>query len=224
MSKICIITGGNSGIGLATACEMAKMGYHLILACRSEERTKPIIEELIKTTGNSNIEFMKLDLSSLKSVREFVSQFKEKNLPLHVLINNAGCQGLYGLTEDGLEIVLASNHFGHFLLTNLLLDKLYETYKQTGEPSRIVIVASDAYKFVDRFDFNDIEGKKIEGKYFGMQTYGRSKLANILFGIELNKRLNSEKFSGILVNMMHPGAVATNVKLYFFIFLAKKKF
>jgi retinol dehydrogenase-12 len=137
VAQTILITGANTGIGKATASALAARGDRLYLACRSEARTAPVIEEIAGATGNDDLHFLSLDLGTLASVRECAAAFLAEDVPLHVLINNAGVAGQQGLTADGFELAFGTNHVGHFLLTNLLLDRL-----KASAPSRIVNVSS----------------------------------------------------------------------------------
>src|SRR5215210_6263294 len=140
MAQTMLITGANTGIGKAAAEALASQGHRLYLACRSEDKTRPVIDEIVHKTGNSEIRFLPLDLTSLASVRACAAQFLETGDPLHVLMNNAGVAGQQGLTQDGFELTFGVNHLGHFLLTTLLLEQL-----QASAPARIVNVSSIAH-------------------------------------------------------------------------------
>ncbi|MBM4360445.1 MAG: SDR family NAD(P)-dependent oxidoreductase, partial [Deltaproteobacteria bacterium] len=136
--KVCLITGANTGIGRVSAIELARQGANLVLAGRSEERTRPVQEEIRQLGGSA--EFLPLDLGSLASVRAAASRFLESGRPLHLLIANAGLAGFRGLTDDGFEIHFGTNHLGHFLLTCLLRERLV-----ASAPARVVVVASRAH-------------------------------------------------------------------------------
>lgn len=198
--KVVIITGSNCGIGLATAVELAKRGAKVYLACRSEEKAMEAIKEIKESSKSATVYFMKLDLASLASVREFSKKFHETENKLDILINNAGLLSSGTRTEDGFEVNMGVNHLGHFLLTNLLLDLL-----KKSAPSRIVVVASDLHKIgtIDKDNLN--AEKSFPGSWKG---YGNSKLANILFARELSKMLEG---SGVTVNSLCPGPVDTDV-------------
>jgi len=188
-------------MGLVTATEIARCKAHTILACRNEEKASAAVEQIKKETKNDNVEAMKLDLKSLKSVRQFVEDFKAKNLPLHILVNNAGIFGVPAgsKTDDGLELTMGVNHYGPFLLTNLLLDVL-----KKSAPARIVIISSGLHS-QGHLDFNDLTMSK---KYSGFKMYSNSKLANILFTFELARRLEG---TGVTANCLHPGFVDTQM-------------
>ncbi len=196
-----MITGASSGIGRVTALELARKGASVVLVCRDRERGQETAAWIRRETGNQAIELLLADLSSQQSIRSAAAEFLAKGRPLHVLVNNAGVVELRrSLTADGIETVFAVNHLAYFLLTHLLLDRLRES-----APARIVNVASDAHRW-GTIAFDDLQGER---RYRGMAIYGRSKLANILFTYELARRLGSD--SGVTVNCLHPGAVATRL-------------
>jgi light-dependent protochlorophyllide reductase len=216
INKTVIITGANSGLGFECAKTIAKanQGWHIILACRNVNKGEEARQKLINETQNQAINVMELDLASLQSVRDFVLIFQKTNFPpLHGLINNAGMQVLNGLeyTKDGYEIAFGTNHLGHFLLTNLLLQYLQA-------PARIVVVSSGTH------DPDTIEGKfnkplflgakslatmANEKEMTGIQRYATSKLANLFFAYELDRKL---KGKNITVNAYDPAYVpATNL-------------
>ncbi|KAI8505548.1 hypothetical protein Bbelb_167370 [Branchiostoma belcheri] len=195
--KTVIITGANTGIGKVTARDMAERGARVIMACRSLEKAEEAAKEIRSQTGNKNVAVHKLDLASLTSVRQFAKVINDAEPRLDVLINNAGVMGCPRWeTEDGFEMQLGVNHLGHFLLTNLLLDKL----KQSA-PSRVVTVSSLVHAFTNGMDFDDINYEK---DYSPNKAYDRSKLANVLFSRELAKRL---KGTGVTSNCLHPGVI-----------------
>ena len=179
--KTVLITGGNTGLGKATALALAKKGARVILACRSLERGVKAASEIRSQVENAQIAVYYLDLSSLESVRRFVQDFVKSETGLHILINNAGIFGCPNWkSEDGYEMHFAVNHLGHFLLTNLLMDMLAQS-----APSRIVVVSSSLHKR-GHIEFNDL-GSDVD--YKPRKAYSQSKLANLLFAHELNKRL-----------------------------------
>ncbi|RSK26131.1 SDR family oxidoreductase [Bacillus sp. HMF5848] len=202
MSKnnVIIVTGANSGMGKATAIQMAKTGATVIMACRNKDRGEAALKDVRNQSGNSSVELMLCDLGSLESIRSFCESFKEKYNRLDVLINNAGVilPGRHE-TKDGFELQFGVNHLGHFLLTNLLLESLIKS-----APSRIINVSSGAHK-VGKIHFEDIN---LTTNYSLWRAYAQSKLANILFTYELSERLAG---TGVTVNCLHPGAVATNM-------------
>jgi NAD(P)-dependent dehydrogenase (short-subunit alcohol dehydrogenase family) len=198
-AKTCLISGGNSGIGKATALGLAKTGATVVIVCRSKERGEAALAQIIVKGGNRNVELMLADMSSQDSIRRLASDFKAGHEKLHLLVNNAGVYLTRRTTTvDGLESTFAINHLGPFLLTNLLLDLL-----MSSAPSRIVNVTSDAHNGA-KVNFEDLQGEK---KFSGWQAYGQSKLAMILFTHELAKRLEG---TGVTVNSAHPGVVRTN--------------
>ena len=202
-----IVTGANTGIGYETAKDFAKRGARVILACRDMEKATQARETIIETTGNNNIICMKLDLASFSSIREFCENVKKEEQKLHVLVNNAGIMGLSKtrrLTEDNLEMQMQVNYFGPFLLTNLLLDLLI---KSSPYPTRIVNVSSVAHMW-GKIEFDNLQSEKYPEKYSPSAVYGNSKLANILFTIELAHKL---EMTGVTVNALHPGYVRTEI-------------
>jgi len=199
-NKICIITGATSGIGKATATYLAKEGMQLIWPVRNLEKGEKVKKEISDATGNNNIRLMLCDLESLDSVRNFAGAFKKEFSQLDLLINNAGVWfSKREVTKDGYEKNFAINHLSHFLLTMLLLD----TLKSSGN-ARIISLSSDAHRFTD-MNFDDLQSEK---SYNNFKAYGQSKLANILFVKKLSELL---KGSGVIVNCLHPGVVATHL-------------
>ncbi|KAA8516451.1 hypothetical protein F0562_016744 [Nyssa sinensis] len=205
-----IITGGTSGIGLETARVLALRHAHVIIAARNMEAAKEVKQLLLKGNGNARVDVLKLDLCSMNSIREFVDNFNALNLPLNILINNAGIMSCpHQLSNDGIEMQFATNHLGHFLLTNLLLDKMKDTARTTGVEGRIVNLSSIAH----RYPYNGgIRFEKINDRnsYSDKKAYGQSKLANILHANELSRRLKEED-ANITVNSAHPGLIMTNL-------------
>lgn len=198
--KVVIITGANSGIGKETAIDLAKRGGKVYIACRNQQRGEDALKEIKEESGSVNVFFLQLDLSSLESIRQFSKKFHEMETQLHILINNAGVMACpRALTKDGFEMQIGTNHMGHFLLTNLLLDLL----KQSS-PSRIVNVSS-LFHWYGRINREDLNSEK---SYWKWIAYGQSKLANILFTRELSKKLEG---SGVTANVLHPGAVRTGL-------------
>ena len=191
--KTVIVTGANTGLGKEAALELARRQARVILACRSLEKGKQAAEEIRSKVEDAKVVVKSLDLSSLESVRSFAGEILKEEERLDVLINNAGLFMNHPTpkTEDDFEIHFGVNHLGHFLLTNLLLDLL-----EKSKPSRIVVVASGLAKFA-RIDFDNIYGEKNSDKV-GRQDhktgpYAQSKVANLLFAHELNKRLPDGK-------------------------------
>jgi len=199
--QVALITGGNIGIGRVTATELAKKGYQVVIAGRSLERTQPVLDHIASLSLNKPALFLNLDLASLASVRACAQKFIQLNLPLHLLINNAGVAGLRGLTQDGFEMTFGINHLGHFLLTQLLLDKL-----QSSGPSRVVTVSSRAHKRTAGIDWNAL--RQPTHSWTGINEYAVSKLANLLFSAELAKRVQGTSVS---TYSLHPGVVDTEI-------------
>jgi NAD(P)-dependent dehydrogenase (short-subunit alcohol dehydrogenase family) len=196
-----IITGANTGIGKITALELARQGARVILACRSKDKTLPVIEEIRRETNNDRIEFVPLDLGDLASVRACAQDLLDRKIPIHGLINNAGLAGQRGVTKDGFEIQFGTNHLGPYLLTRLLLDRIIES-----GPARIVNVASQAHYNTKRFDWDALQQKT--RTVSAMPEYSVSKLCNVLHARELAKRLEG---TGVTTYALHPGVVATDV-------------
>jgi retinol dehydrogenase-14 len=198
--KICLVTGANSGIGKETALALAKMNARVVMVCRDRARGEAALQEIKQQSGNTSLELMLCDLSSQKSTRQFADDFKATHDRLDVLVNNAGVYlRKRTLTTDGIEATFAINHLAYFLLTNLLLDIL-----KRSAPSRIINVASDAHAY-GQVDFENLQGEK---KYGGARAYAHSKFENIMFTYELARRLEG---TGVTVNCLHPGAVATGI-------------
>lgn len=198
--KVVIVTGSNTGIGKEVALDLAKRGARVYMACRNFDKCEKARREIVSLSGNTNVFNRSLDLSSLKSVREFAEKFLQEEKRLDILINNAGIMSTpRKLTQDGFEQQFGVNHLGHFLLTNLLLELL-----KASAPSRIVVVSSLAYIF-GNFNKDDIN---LENKYTRFGAYGRSKLANILFTRKLGRMLKDSK---VTVNCLHPGSVQSEL-------------
>ncbi|XP_066551815.1 dehydrogenase/reductase SDR family member 13-like [Amia ocellicauda] len=203
--KTVIITGGNTGIGKATAVDLARRGARVILACRNKQRAEAAVLDIKKDSGSSAVVFMQLDLASLQSVRSFAETFLKTEPRLDLLINNAGVVDA-GRTVDGFGLIFGVNHLGHFLLTCLLLERLKE-----GDPSRVINVSSTAHRS-GQIDFDCINTHKDLGLgdsfYRIMKTYGHSKLCNVLFTHELAKRLQG---TNVTCYSLHPGIVKTEM-------------
>jgi len=198
--KTCIVTGGSTGIGHETALGLARLGAGVLVVCRSRERGQASVARIREETGSDSIELMLADLSAQASVRRLARDILAHNPQIHVLVNNAGVyRRRRELSEDGIESTLATNYFGPFLLTNLLLERML-----ASAPGRIVNLTSDLHRKATL----DPAGLAADGRFSGMKAYGRSKLANLLFNLELARRLQG---SGIEVNAVHPGTVATEI-------------
>ncbi|GAV62698.1 adh_short domain-containing protein [Cephalotus follicularis] len=208
-----IITGGAAGIGLETARVLAIRKAHVIIAARNMEAANRAKNTILDEYEAANVDVLQLDLSSIKSIRVFVDNFKALNLPLNILINNAGIMFCpYQLSLDGIEMQFATNHIGHFLLTDLLIDKMKETARATGIEGRIVNVSSVAHllAYEGGILFDKINDRK---GYSDKRAYGQSKLANILHASELSRRLKVEGVN-ITGNSVHPGFIMTNLMKY----------
>ena len=198
--KTVIITGANTGIGLETAVDLAKRGARVVLACRDVARGEAAVLEVKRQSKSEEIMFSKLDLASLRSVREFSERTLGEEPRIDILINNAGVIGpSYTITEDGFELHFGVNHLGHFLLTNLLLERIKE-----APAGRVVTVSSAAHRR-KWISFDDLQSKRSYSKF---HAYGQSKLANILFTQSLAKRL---KGTNVTAYSLHPGVVLTEL-------------
>ncbi|KAK8584206.1 hypothetical protein V6N13_109599 [Hibiscus sabdariffa] len=201
-----IVTGASSGIGVETARVLALRGVHVVMAVRNVGVGRNVKETILKEINGAKIDVMELDLSSMASVRKFASEFQSSNLPLNILINNAGVMATpFMLSHDNIELQFATNHLGHFLLTNLLLETMKCTARESKREGRIVNLSSEGHRIVYpegiRFDqINDESG------YFSWFAYGQSKLANILHANELAKRLKEDGVE-ITANSLHPGSI-----------------
>jgi len=199
-NKICLITGTTSGIGQATAMALAKMGATVIVVGRNKERCQNTVAKIKRETGNSKVDYLLADLSVQSQIRQLVTDFKSRYDHLDVLVNNAGAINFFRrVSVDSIEMTFALNHLAYFLLTNLLLDML-----KASAPARIVNVASNSH-LGQHLDFDNLE---LKHGYNPMRAYGRSKLCNLYFTYELARRLEG---TGVTVNAMHPGFVATNM-------------
>lgn len=202
--KTVVVTGGNSGIGFETAAALAAMGARVIVTARNADKGRAAVSALTQRIGGGlgggTVQLVVFDLADLSSVRRGAAEILEQAPRLEVLVNNAGVVlSERAETVDGFEATLAINHLGPFLLTNLLLDRL-----KASAPSRIVNVASMAHRTARKgIPFDDLQSS---ARYSGMRVYGESKLANILFTLELARRLAG---SGVTANSLHPGAVRT---------------
>ena len=196
--KTVVITGANTGIGLETAVDMAQRGAKVILACRSPEKGKAAVQVVKERSKNEAVVFSQLDLASLQSVRDFATSILNQEPRIDILINNAGVMvPPYTKTEDGFELQFGVNHLAHFLLTNLLLDRLKE-----APAARIVNVSSEAHK-QGTINFDDLQLEKSYSRFGG---YSQSKLANILFTRSLAQRL---KDTNVTAYALCPGPTNT---------------
>jgi len=201
--KIIIVTGANSGLGYETGKALVVKGAHVIMACRSTDKGESAANKIRDKVANAQLDVMKLDLANQSQIREFVAAFNDKYQTLHVLINNAGVMALpHRKTVDGFEMQFGTNHLGHFALTGLLLDTLLRT-----GGTRIVTVSSGAHT-MGHFNFDDLQREKSYSKW---EAYGQSKLANLLFAYELQRKLTAAGKDTISV-AAHPGYANTNLQ------------
>ncbi|MEI8085421.1 MAG: oxidoreductase [Paludibacter sp.] len=202
--KTVIVTGGNSGLGYEAVKAYARKNATVIMACRSVSKGEYARKQILDITPKSEIIVMELDLEDLNSIRNFAGNFKQKYTNLNILLNNAGIMMVpYGLTKDGFEKQLGTNHLGHFALTGLLLDVLKNT-----PSSRVVNVSSMAHK-QGVMDYGNLLYTNAKG-YSPMKAYGRSKLSNLLFSYELQRYFVANKIDCISV-AAHPGVSDTNL-------------
>jgi NAD(P)-dependent dehydrogenase (short-subunit alcohol dehydrogenase family) len=198
--KVCLVTGATAGIGKETARVLAHQGGTVILVGRDLDKTVATVEEFKREANTPNIEYLLADLSSQDEIRKLAEVFKNRHNRLDVLVNNAGGFFLWRQESvDGIEMTFALNHLAYFLLTDLLLEMIV-----ASAPARIINVSSGSHLRAT-LDFDDLRRHKGFG---GMNAYGQSKLANVFFTYELARRLEG---TGITVNAMHPGFVATNI-------------
>jgi len=204
-----IVTGANTGIGLETARQIAKKdsNYRIFLACRDEQKAKVAIENIRATVPSANLEFLPLDLSDLRSVKACAYSFNDRNIPLHILILNAGVQQAGAKTAQGYNLSFGVNHLGHFLFAKLLLPNITQS-----APARIVVVSSDTHRLIADGVWDE---KKIKALPYieytalsSLKGYANSKLLNNWFSHELSRQL---KGTGVTVNSLHPGVVHTQL-------------
>ncbi|HEX4003233.1 MAG TPA: SDR family NAD(P)-dependent oxidoreductase [Candidatus Acidoferrales bacterium] len=199
--KTCIITGANSGIGLETARGLARMGARVVLVCRNIEKGHAALAELQRDSPAAPLDLLIADISSQASVRALAAQLLDKCPRIDLLINNAGAAiPKRALSADGIEMTLAGNHLGAFLLTLLLLDRL-----KASAPARIVNVSSEAQRRA-HLDLDDIQFER--RKYSSIAAYGQSKVLMNACTFELARRLAG---TSVTANCLHPGVVATNI-------------
>jgi NAD(P)-dependent dehydrogenase (short-subunit alcohol dehydrogenase family) len=201
--RTAVVTGANSGLGLVTARELARAGARVVLACRNLAKGEAARRQIEAAAPGAPLELEELDLSSLDSVRAFAGRYRERHDSLDLLINNAGVMAPpRGRTADGFELQFGTNHLGHFALTGLLVGAI-----EGREDGRVVTLSSTAHR-TGRIAFDNLGG---EHRYFRWRAYGQSKLANLLFALELERRLRA---SGSTVKSLaaHPGYAATNLQ------------
>ena len=201
--RYAIVTGANSGLGLVTARELARAGASVVMACRNPDKGHAAIEQVRAAVPDAQVQLEELDLASLESVRGFAERYKATHDGLDLLINNAGVMAPpRRRTADGFELQFGTNHLGHFLLTTLLLDSM-----EGREDARVVTLSSTAHK-MGRIAFDNLNGDR---HYFRWFAYGQSKLANLLFALELDRRLRAQG-STVKSLAAHPGYAATNLQ------------
>ena len=196
-----VVTGGNTGIGKATALALAGQGWRVYVASRSAAKGEAAVSSIRAAAGSDSVFFLPLDLADLSSVRACADAFLERGEPLHVLVNNAGVAGTRGVTRQGFELTFGVNHLGHFLLTSALLDRLV-----SSAPSRVVTVASDSHYSAQGIDFDAL--RRPARNITGMREYATSKLCNVLFSQELARRTAG---TGVRSYALHPGVVASDI-------------
>jgi NAD(P)-dependent dehydrogenase (short-subunit alcohol dehydrogenase family) len=199
--SVALVTGANTGIGRVTARELARRGMHVFLACRSRERTAPVIEEIRCEHPGALAEWLPLELSDFGSVCACARAFLDRGSPLHLLVNNAGLAGARGLTLSGFECAFGVNHMGHVMLTLMLLDRL-----KASAPARVVTVASRAHRHARAIDWDAV--RRPTATLLGVREYAVSKLANVLFSAELGRRTAG---SGVTTYAVHPGVIDSDI-------------
>ncbi len=205
--KTFIVTGANSGIGFEAARVFAEKGAQLVLACRDRKKGEMALQTIMEDTPKARAELMCLDLASLDSISKFAQEFKSKYKKLDVLLNNAGIMmSPFEQTFEGFELQFGTNHLGHFALTGLLLDRI-----KSSPGARVVNISSMAHK-MGSMDFRNLMFVHGRG-YRRTRAYGRSKLANLLFTYELNRRFQSHSIDAIAL-AAHPGVSRTNLSHY----------
>ena len=201
--RVVAVTGANSGLGFEAARAFAGRGARVVLACRSVDKAQAARQKIVGEHPAATVEVMALDLASLASVRRFAEELTNRTPRLDVLCNNAGVMALPRReTADGFEMQFGTNHLGHFALTGLLLPRLLAT-----PAARVVTMSSGAHR-MGTIDFDDLHGKRSYGKW---SAYGQSKLANLLFAYELDRRLRSKRANAMSV-ACHPGYSATELQ------------
>eukprot|EP00300_Choanocystis_sp_HF-7_P030100 c38859_g1_i1.p1 GENE.c38859_g1_i1~~c38859_g1_i1.p1 ORF type:complete len:321 (-),score=57.37 c38859_g1_i1:56-1018(-) len=203
--QVVVIVGASSGIGLENARQMASKGAHVFMGCRTASKALPLVEQIKAQTGNEKVEFLEIDLLSFASVIAFAKAFLARNLPLHVLLNNAGVASPgWKISDDGYESTMQTNHLSLFLVTQLLLPVI-----RKSAPSRIVFCSSEAHRYARGplpLDVAQLNDQSTFG--IGMARYAHTKLCNVYTTLELSRRLADEE---VYVTANHPGAVDTGI-------------
>ncbi|CAN1335045.1 Short-chain dehydrogenase TIC 32 B, chloroplastic [Linum perenne] len=211
-----IITGATSGIGVETARVLAKRGVRVVIAARDINRANQIKQSILQNESPADLEIlvMELDLSSFASITSFSHQFLSLGLPLHILINNAGIfSHNLEFSEDKVEMTFATNYLGHFLLTELLMEKMIETAEESGIHGRIINLSSAIHSWVkrDSFSFQKmINPTNFICRYNGTRAYAQTKLAAILHAKELSRQLKARN-AKVTANAVHPGIIKTGI-------------
>jgi NAD(P)-dependent dehydrogenase (short-subunit alcohol dehydrogenase family) len=201
--RTAVVTGANSGLGLVTARELARAGARVVVACRNTDKGAAAAKSIEAAAPGAAVEVEALDLASLESVRGFAERFRAGQEGLDLLINNAGVMASpRRLTEDGFELQLGTNHLGHFALTGLLIPAM-----EGRQEARVVTLSSGAHR-TGRIAFENLKGER---RYMRWRAYGQSKLANLLFALELDRRLRAAGSSARSL-AAHPGYAATNLQ------------
>jgi NAD(P)-dependent dehydrogenase (short-subunit alcohol dehydrogenase family) len=212
--KVAIVTGANSGIGFETAKALMKKRAEVVMACRNHEKAQVAAQEIRKDDRKAKLNIMRLDLADLASVQKFAETFASKYISLDLLINNAGVMmPPYTKTKDGFELQFGANHLGHFALTGLLLDRLLATPK-----ARVVNISSSTHRMGSgTIDFDNLNAEKA---YSASGAYAQSKLANLLFTLELNNQLEAIG-SDVIATAAHPGWTVTGLQRGFMLTLSR---
>ena len=202
--RVAVVTGANGGLGLETARELARKGAHVVLAARNQDKAETTRRDLLTEIPNASLEVRRLDLASLESIHELAADVLGDHVAIDLLVNNAGVMGTSRReTADGFELQFGTNHLGHFALTALLLPALLR-----GSAARVVTVTSTARHFGGPVDPND---PHLRSNYDPWRAYGRSKMANLQFAVELNRRLESARAS-VASLVAHPGFARTDLQ------------
>ncbi len=201
--RLAVVTGANSGLGLVTARELARKGAHVVLAVRTPAKGEAAAQQIRSAAPGASLEVRELDLGALASVRAFAAALTAEHPTLDLLVNNAGIMMTpAGKTADGHELQFGTNHLGHFALTGLLLEAL------TAAPAARVVTLSSIEHKPGHIHFDDLQ---LERGYAARKAYQQSKIANAIFGIELDRRLRASA-SPVLSVLAHPGYSATNLQ------------
>ncbi len=198
--KLCVVTGANSGIGKATALGLAKLGAHVIMVCRSEQRGAAAQREIVGKSKNDLVTLLLADMSSQESVRKLVEGYRARFDHIDVIVHSAGALFFdRGVSVDGIELNLATNYLGAFLLTNLVMKEL-----RAAQAARVICVSGEYHRKTS-LNFDDLQGER---KYSGITAGAQATLAKLVFSTELSRRVSAD---GITANALHPGAVRTNL-------------